>query len=70
MPYLLYTSSLPIQLPTHEKHFILLSLSLSRRRGPPLGKALPFDPGPIEGITGLTAEKLSGQFLGLIVMSH
>jgi hypothetical protein len=46
------------------------SLSLSRRRGPPLGKALPFDPGPIEGITGLTAEKLSGQFLGLIVMSH
>jgi hypothetical protein len=52
MPYLLYTSSLPIHLPTHKKHFILLSLS--RRRGSPLGKVLPFDPYPAEGIPRLS----------------
>jgi hypothetical protein len=46
--------SIPLHLPTHEKHFILLSLSLSRRRGPLLGKALPFDPGSTKGIPGLT----------------
>jgi hypothetical protein len=36
------------------KNSPLLSLSLSRRIGPPLGKALPFYPGPSEGIPGLT----------------
>jgi hypothetical protein len=54
------SSSLPIHFNTHKEIFSSLSLSPSQGdKALPCGEAYPIDPGPTEGISGLTVTSSS-----------